>query len=148
MADEQDLYERIWYGVRDGRVDLGADLKILNKPGSPVFSRSDNLLPWVALLALIVVGWRLGGWIGAAAAAASMLILIATTINLAVMARLRKKAIAYALSGRTGFETLWNAGALSMRLRGDAASEIRGPDEDWRPFASQRLPRTKAEKEG
>jgi hypothetical protein len=147
MVDDQDLFERIWYAERDRKVDLGADLKLLNKPNSPVFSRSDNLLPWVALICLVVVGWRLAGWVGALASAASMIILMATSINLAVMGRLRKRSLAYALSGRKGFDELWAAGALSIRLKHDDASEIKGPEEDWRAFARQRLPKTKAERD-
>ena len=146
MADEQDLFERIWYGERDGRLDLGVDLKILNKPGSPVFSRSDTLLPWLAMICLTIVGWRLGGWVGALAAAGAMIVLIATTINFAVMRRLRLRALDYALSGLSGFDRLWAMGALSLRLRGEPESEIRGPDDDWRGFAQARLPKTRAER--
>lgn len=147
MADEQDLFERIWYGQRDGRLDLGVDLTVANKPSSPVFSRSDNLLPWLALVCLVLVGWRLGGWVAALAVAASMIILIATTINFAVMRRLRLRAVDYAMSGAKGFDELWALGALSLRLNGEEASEIQGPDDDWRRFATQRLPKTQAERE-
>ena len=147
MADEQDLFERIWYGQRDGRIDLGVDLTIVNKPSSPVFSRSDNLLPWLALICLVAVGWRLGGWVAALAVAASMIILIATTINFAVMRRLRLRAVDYAMSGTKGFDELWSLGALSLRMAGEDASEIQGPDDDWRQFANQRLPKTQAERE-
>lgn len=146
MTDSQDLFERIWYGQRDGRVDFGVELKLLNKPGSPVFSRSDNLLPWVALICLGIVGWRLGGWVGAAVVVASMLILIATTINFAVMRRLRQRTIEYALSGRSGFDDLWSHGALSILLHGEPDSEVRGPDGDWQTFAETRLPKTVAER--
>ena len=146
MADEQDLFERIWYAERDGRIELGIDLKRLNRPDSPVFSRRDMLLPWVALVCIVVVGWRMGGWLGAGTAAAAMLILMATTINFAVMRRLRQRAHAYALSGLAGFDDLWGYGALSVRLKDDAASEIEGPEDDWRGFARVRLPKTNAER--
>lgn len=148
MADVQDLFERVWYGERDGRIDIGVDLKRLNTPKSPVFSHVDHLLPWAALICLAVAGWRLGGWIGAAAAASSMLVLILTTINWAVMGRLRKRTLAYAMSGRHGFEELWAFGGLSLRIKGDAASEVVGPDGDWRGFARSRLPKTAAERQG
>lgn len=146
MADEQDLFERIWYAERDKRIELGVDLKLLNRPRSPVFSRSDNLLPWVALICLGAVGWRLGGWIGVAAAVGGMVILMATTINFAVMRRLRMRSLDYALSGVRGFDDLWALGALSVRIAGEEAGEVLSPDGDWRLFASQRLPKTKAER--
>lgn len=146
MADEQDLFERVWYGERDGRIDLGVDLKRLNKPNSPVFSHVDHLLPWAALICLAIAGWRLGGWVGAFAAAASMLVLILTTINWAVMDRLRKRTVAHAMSGRSGFDELWALGGLSIRIKGEATSEVKGPDGDWRAFARSRLPKTAAER--
>jgi len=146
MADDQDLFERIWYGDRDGLVELGLDLKLLNKPGSPVYRRADNVLPWLAFVCLVIVGWRIGGWVGAAAAGASTLILIATTINFAVHRRLRQRGLAHALSGRTGLDELWRAGALSLRLKTDDASEMKGPDQDWRDFARHRLKKTEAER--
>lgn len=148
MADEQDLFERIWYAARDGRVDIGVDLKALNKPASPVFSMSDMLLPWLATICIAIVGWRLAGWIGAAVALSSMLVLLATTINFVVMRRLRKRSVDYALSGRPGFEELWRFGGLSLRLKGDPASEVNAPDDDWQGFARRRLPKTEAETEG
>jgi len=148
IADDQDLFERIWYAQRDGRIELGADLKLLNKPGSPVFRAHENILPWVALICLAIVGWRLAGWVGALAAAASMVVLIATTINFAVMNRLRKRSIEYAMSGMQGLDALWAAGALSLRMAGEADGEIRGPGQSWRAFAAKRLPPTKAERRG
>lgn len=148
MADDQDLYERVWYAERDGKIDLGVDLKALNKPESPVFSRSDHLLPWLALICVTIVGWQLGGWVAGLAAAASMVILIATTINLAVMDRLRKRALKYALSGRAAFDELWGMGGLSLRVKDEPQSEVCGPVDDWRGFARARLKKTKAEREG
>ena len=139
---DQALFERIWYAERDGRIDLGFDLKLLNRPGSPVYKMSDNVLPWVAFICLVIVGWRLAGWIGALAAAAATVVLIATTVNFAVMNRLRVRARAHALSGRIGFAELWRHGALSLRIKGDPASEMQGPDQDWRDFARRRLPKS------
>jgi len=139
---DQALFERIWYAERDGRIDLGFDLKLLNRPGSPVYRMSDNVLPWVAFVCLVVVGWRLAGWIGALAAAAATVVLIATTVNFAVMGRLRARARAHALSGRIGFAELWRLGALSLRLKGDPASEMQSPAQDWRDFARRRLPKS------
>ncbi|MEQ9123352.1 MAG: hypothetical protein RIM80_12385 [Alphaproteobacteria bacterium] len=138
---DQALFERIWYAERDRRIDLGFDLKLLNRPGSPVYKMSDNVLPWVAFLCLVVVGWRLAGWIGALAAGAATVVLIATTVNFAVMGRLRARAREHALSGRIGFAELWRLGAVSLRLKGDAASEMQGPAQDWRDFARRRLPK-------
>ena len=148
MASEQDLFERVWYAEQAGRIDIGFDLKQLNRPGSPVFSHADHLLPWAAFACLTYGGWRLGDWIGALAAAVSMLVLTLTTINWAVMFRLRKRSLAYALSGRQGLGELWATGAMSLRLKDDDASEIQGPGDDWRDFARRRLPPTAAELEG
>ena len=144
MAEDQALFERIWYAARDGRVEIGTDLKRLNRPGSPVFSHAEVLLPWLALICLTIGAWQIGGWMIGLAVAVSMLILLGTTINFLVLTRVRKRAIAYALSGLDGFAELWASGALTLRLKDDEASEISGPDDDWRSFAFKRLPEIEA----
>lgn len=144
-ADAQVLYERIWLAHRDAKADIGTQLKVLNKPGSPVYRRSDNLLPWIAFVCLAIVGYQLGGWIGLAAIASAMAVLMMTTISFAVMSRLRKRTIDYALSGRQGFEELWDGGGLTIRMVGNPSTEVRGPDGDWRAFARKNLPRAESE---
>lgn len=145
LRSDQALYERIWVAHRDKKIDIGVDLKRLNKPGGPMYRRSDNLLPWVALICLSIVGYRMVGWIGVLAVVASMAVLMATTINFAVMSRLRVRTMEYTLSGRQGFEELWAGGGLTLRMPGEPASEISGPDGDWRMFARQRLEKGDAE---
>ena len=140
MADDQALFERIWYAARDGRVEIGTDLKRLNRPGSPVFSHAETLSPWLALVCLTIAGWLIGGWIVGLAVLFGMLILIGTTINFIVLTRLRNRALAYAMSGLGGFISLWEEGALTLRLKDDEASEIEAPDGDWRSFVSRHLP--------
>lgn len=137
--DDQALYDRIWLAQRDGKVEIGTDLRALNKPGSPAYKRSENLLPWVAFGALTLVGYQMAGWIGAVAVATGMAVLMMTTFSFLVLSRVRNRAKDYALSGRMGFEQLWDGGGLTLRMTGDAASEITGPDDDWRTFARQRL---------
>ena len=132
----------------DSKVDIGAQLKVLNHPRSPVFKRSDNLLPWVAFICLSIVGYRLAGWVGFLAISTSMAVLMMTTISFAVMSRLRKRTLAYALSGRQGFEELWAGGGLTIRMVGDPSSEVRAPDGDWLAFARQHLPRADNEPAG
>lgn len=145
--EDQALYERIWLAQRDGKVEIGTELRALNKPGSPIFKWSENLLPWVAFVALTLVGLKMAGWIGAVAVAAGMTVLMMTTFSFLVLSRVRKRAKDYALSGRVGFETLWNGGGLTLRLTGDAASEINSPDDDWQTFARERLAFTKGDAE-
>ena len=147
-ADDQTLYERIWLAQRDGQVVIGTDLKVLNHPNSPVFKRSDNLLPWVAAIFLAIAGYRIAGWIGLIAVSAGMAVLMMTTISFAVLSRVRTRAVDYALSGREGFEALWSYGGLSLKLTNDSASEIKSPMGDWRAFARQRLPKADSELEG
>ena len=143
--DIHDLYERLWYAVQKEQIELEFDLKLLNKPGSPVFSARDAVLPWAATFLLGIVGWRLGGWIGSVVAILAMLILTATTINYSVMKRLRERAEAHALAGYLSFEELWNAGAVSLRMVGSESSEFKGPNLQWTTFA-EGLPKTEAEK--
>lgn len=144
-SEAQALYERIWLANQDSKVDIGAQLKVLNHPRSPVFKRSDNLLPWVAFICLSIVGYRIAGWVGFFAVSTSMAVLMMTTISFAVMSRLRKRTIAYALSGRQGFEELWAGGGLTIRMVGDPSSEVRAPDGDWLAFSRKHLPRAENE---
>jgi len=145
---DQVLYERIWLALRDEKISLGTDLKRLNHPSSPVFKRSDNLLPWIAVIMLAIAGYRIAGWIGLVAVAASMAILMMTTISIAVLSRVRKRAVEIALSGKDGFETLWQYGGLTVMLPGNRESEVQSPDGDWRAFARKHLPPAESELEG
>lgn len=140
MSRDAVLHERICQAERDGRVEIGVELRPLNQPGSPVYSQWENATPTFVLAGAVVVVWAFAGWIWAASAAASGVILMLTVVNMAVMTRVRRRAMALALSDESGWAALWRQGVLSLRLPGRRDSECSGPDGDWRAFTIRHLP--------
>jgi hypothetical protein len=140
VEGDQALYERIWYAHRDEKLLLGIDLRHYNRPGSPTYSQKENGLPLVATLCFASSAWILGGWIWGLAILGSGIILMATTLNVWVMHRLRKRTQAVALAGLDGWLMLWRHGGISLRLLQDGSSEVTAPDGDWRAFARKKLP--------
>jgi len=142
MASREELYARVWYGERDKIVEIGVNLRDLNKPGSPVYRMLDNGCPMFVIAVAVIASWIWGNWMLALAMTASGVILLLTSINILVMLRLRNRALAFALSGPDGWEELWGRGGLTLRLTGDEASQIESPAGDWQAFARRRLPPT------
>jgi hypothetical protein len=137
-ASDTELYKRIWYADRDGKVQIGIDLRRFNRDGSPTFSRRDNGLPLVLTACSVATAWMLGGWIWGLAILASGIIFSITTLNLWVMHRLRERTLAEARCGLAGWETLWRFGGISLRYSGEKVETV-SPANDWRDFA-YRLP--------
>lgn len=139
MPTDAQLHDRILRADAARRVDVGVELRRLNRPDSPVFARWDNALPGFVALAAVLLAAILGGWLWALGIAASMLILLLTTVNFVVMTRLRRRAMAMARSGPEGWQRLWDLGGLTLRLPDRPETECAGPEGDWRAFAQRRL---------
>jgi hypothetical protein len=140
MASDQELFERIWYAVHDKQVDIGVNLRRLNKPGSPVFNTMENGLPLLIILFGVVAAVIAGGILWGLAILASGVILFLTVINIWVMDRLRRRTMQQALSGLTDWQSLWDLGGLSLRLLSDRAVESdSAAEDDWRGFARRHL---------
>lgn len=144
MATDQQLHARIRRAEPAREIEIGVDLRRLNRPDSPVFARWDNALPGFALVAAVLLAFVLGGWVWALAIAASGLILLATVVNLLVMTRLRTRALRMALADAEGWQRLWDLGGLTLRLPGRPESECAAP-EDWRTLARRLSRRPQAE---
>lgn len=140
MRRDAALHERIRVAERDRAVDIGVDLKPLNRQGSPVYVMWENATPTFGLALLVVIVWLIGGWIWAMAALASGVILLLTVVNMFVMTRVRQRALALALGDVAGWTSLWDQGVLSLRLPGQKTGECRSPHDDWRGFAIRNLP--------
>jgi hypothetical protein len=133
-AEDIELFKRVWYANRDGRIDIGIDLRHFNKAGSPTFEARDNALPIVATACCTATAWMLGGWIWGLAIFGSGIIFSMTTLNIWLMQRLRKRTIDLALSSAAGWEEMWRYGGVSLRRAGQELETI-GPAQDWRTFA-------------
>lgn len=141
LAGDQELFERIWHGARDKQVDIGVNLRHLNKPGSPVFSTMENGLPLLVILVGVVGAVIAGGILWGLAILASAAILFLTVVNMWVMDRLRRRTLARALSGLEDWQELWDLSGLSLRLIGDRDVECDSMKaDDWRRFARRHLP--------
>lgn len=133
--DEEELYELVWDAERDGLVEIGIDLRNLNRAGSPVFSVWDNGIPGIVFVTAVLVTLVFAGWIWALAMAASGLILLLTSVNFLVMMRLRRRAWTKARSNLRNWQEIWRHGGLSLRLTQRPDVEAHSPDADWRDFA-------------
>ena len=140
MRRDEALHERIRVAEAERRVDVGVDLRPLNRPGSPVYVMWKNAAPTFGLAAIVVVVWLAADWIWAMAALASGVILLLTVVNMMVMTRVRRRALALALNDVAGWSSLWDQGVLSLRLPAEKGSECLSPHGDWRGFAIRNLP--------
>lgn len=141
MASRQVLFDRLVAAEASRMVEVGVELRRLNRPDSPVFSRADNATPLFASVGAALAALYFGGWVWAMAIAGSAAILMLTGVNYVVMRRLRRRALAYALAGPEGWQRLWDMGGLSLRLPGRNDTQAVSPDEDWGRFAARHLRR-------
>lgn len=133
--DDEELYELVWDAERDGLVEIGVDLRNLNRAGSPVFSVWDNGIPGIVFATAVLLTLVFAGWVWALAMAASGLILLLTSVNFLVMMRLRRRAWTKARSNLGNWQQIWRHGGLSLRLTQQPGVEAHSPEADWRDFA-------------
>ncbi len=139
MASRAALHLRIVAAEETRAVEIGVELRRLNKPDSPVFSRAENAAPFFVTVAAVAAGFWLGGWLWALAIGASALILVATGVHYLIMLRLRRRALAYALADAERWQRLWDLGALTLRLPRRDETRIDSPAGDWTGFAARHL---------
>ncbi|MCY3980927.1 MAG: hypothetical protein OXF26_13405 [Alphaproteobacteria bacterium] len=141
MASRAALHERIVAAEGLRAVEVGIDLRRLNEPDSPVFNRAENTAPFFGAVGAVFAALYLGGWVWALAVAGTALILMATGLQYLLMLRLRRRALAYALSNLERWQRLWDMGGLTLRLpsRNDTLTD--SPDGDWAGFVARHLGR-------
>ena len=141
MASRAALHERIVAAEGARAVEVGIDLRRLNEPDSPVFNRAENSGPFFAAMGAVFAAFYFGGWVWALAAAGTALILMATGLQYLLMLRLRRRALAYALSDPEGWQRLWDLGGLTLRLPSRDDTLVDSPEGDWPGFAARHLGR-------
>ena len=141
MASRAALHERIVAAEGARAVEVGLDLRRLNEPDSPVFNRGENAVPFFVSVGAVFAALYLGGWVWALAVAGTALILMATGLQYLLMLRLRRRALAYALSDPEGWQRLWDLGGLTLRMPRRDDTLIDSPDGDWTGFATRHLGR-------
>lgn len=141
MASRAVLHERIVAAEGAAAVEIGIDLRRLNEPGSPVFNRAENTVPFFVAMGSVFAALYFGGWVWALAVGGSALILMATGLQYLLMLRLRRRSLAYALSDPECWQRLWNMGGLTLRLPQREETLVESPDGDWTDFAARHLGR-------
>ena len=141
MASRAALHQRIVAAEGARAVEVGIDLRRLNEPDSPVFNRAENTAPFFVSMGAVFVALYFGGWIWALAVAGTALILMATGLQYVLMLRLRRRALAYALSNAERWQRLWDMGGLTLRLPNRDDTLIDSPEGDWPGFAARHLGR-------
>ena len=141
MASRAVLHERIVSAEGVRAVEVGIDLRRLNEPDSPVFNRAENTGPFFVAMGAVFVALYFGGWVWALAIGASALIVMATGLQYLLVLRLRRRALAYALSDPECWQRLWGMGGLTLRLPQREETLVDSPDGDWTDFAARHLGR-------
>ena len=141
MASRAVLHERIVAAEGARAVEVGIDLRRLNEPGSPVFNRAENSAPFFVAMGAVFAALYFGGWVWALAVAGTALILMATGLQYLLMLRLRRRALAYALSNPDHWQRLWDLGGLTLRMPNRDDTLMDSPDGDWTNFAARHLGR-------
>ncbi len=141
MASRAVLHERIVAAEGAQVVEVGLDLRRLNEPDSPVFNRAENSVPFFVAMGAVFAALYFGGWVWALAVAGSALILMATGLQYLLMIRLRRRSLAYALSGPERWQRLWDKGGLTLRLPQREETLVESPEGDWTQFAARHLGR-------
>jgi hypothetical protein len=146
MADRRarDAHARLVRLINEKRLQLGVNIGLMNRPGSPVFKRIETALP-------IFLG--IMGVVGAVAIGGFPLGLVALIAGLAVwflviLPRMKEQVHARTLGYVTGdadaFATVWQAGAVTLSRDGE---ECRGPEGDWAAFVRATKTREEQDKE-
>lgn len=138
-GDPDGPHSLIYQAYLDGRLHLGLKYFQLNRRGSPVYKLWENVLPF-AMIILIVAQYTYDyGYIGFAASLVLTGLLGFYFIPRWLAKRVRLRGMQMAMSGEQGWETLWRAGGLSMRMADDPEKAADSPDDDWRSFAEKYL---------
>src|SRR3546814_8101114 len=123
------LHEGICRAEQECGIDIGVELRPLNRPGSPVYSMWENATPAFVLAGGVIAVWVFAGWIWALSALASGVILMLSVVNMLVMTRVRRRTLRLALADAAGWNALWDEGVLSLRMRNRTETECSGGSE-------------------
>jgi hypothetical protein len=130
---KQQAHERIATAVRAQTVRIGVNVGIANRPGSPVFIRRESAVPLFLSFFGVIAATLFGGPLLGVMALGLAGIVWIWLIHPRLRDRVYERAVAFATGGVAEFETMWNAGAISLQ-RGDGSDELRSPAGDWVAF--------------
>lgn len=138
-GDLDSPHSLIYQAYLDGRLHLGLKYFQLNSRGSPVYKLWENILPFAMIAAIVAQYTYDYGLIGFSASLLLTGLLGFYFIPRWLAKRVRARGLDMAMSGEQGWDILWRAGCLSLRLaeKPDVAAD--SPTDDWRAFARANL---------
>ena len=139
QGDPDGPHSLIYQAYLDGRLHLGLKYFQLNRRGSPVYKLWENVVPFAMIIAIVAQYTYDYGYIGFAASLVLTGLLGFYFIPRWLSKRVRSRGMEMAMSGEEGWEILWRAGGVSMRMADDPELAADSPDDDWRAFALKNL---------
>ncbi|HEY4134841.1 MAG TPA: hypothetical protein VGO34_06465 [Alphaproteobacteria bacterium] len=137
--DPESPYGLIFQSYVEGKVNLGLKYLTLNQRKSPVFSRWENIIPY-AFIVIIVANYTYEyGYVGFCASLLLSALVGFYFIPKWLAKRVRTRALTMALTSEEGWDTLWAAGGLGLRLTRNPEIGCDSPDDDWRAFVTKYL---------
>lgn len=139
LPSEREALEALRVADRANRLQVGVDVKLLNRPSSPVYSEIDvfavpivlwttgitlllswGMLPWVIDMAFVLV-WQVAGQ------------------PRLIAWRLRERVRRLMLVGPENFRVLWKLGGITLALKDQPDRICAAPAGDIRLFAADNL---------
>lgn len=134
MGSEDNFHSLLKESRDSGEIEIGTNIWRINGPRSPVYSSVENALPYLILTVVVVAAFFLFGWMIAVIVLLVALILSVFLIPRIVSRRVRQRALNFALRNVDHWMSLWDAGALSLRMTNNSGARCRSPDGDWKEF--------------
>lgn len=137
--DADGPHSQIYQAYLDGRLHLGLKYFQLNSRGSPVYKLWENILPFAMIVVIVAQYTYDYGYVGFALSLLLTGLLGFYFIPRWLAKRVRARGMAMAVSGEEGWDNLWKAGCLSIRMADDPEKAADSPDDDWRAFVQANL---------
>jgi hypothetical protein len=119
----------------NGEMHLGLKYLQLNKRGSPAFRWIENVIPY-GMIVIVVAQYTYDyGYVGFCGSLLITGLLGFYFIPRFLAKRVRARALAMALGSEAGWDKLWAAGGIGLRLAKDPNVSCDSPEGDWRAFA-------------
>jgi hypothetical protein len=137
--DADSLHSLIYQAYVEGELHLGLKYFQLNRRGSPVYKLWENILPFAMIAAIVAQYTYDYGLTGFALSLLITGLLGFYFIPRWLAKRVRARGMAMAVSGEAGWDELWRAGCLSIRMADNPEHFADSPQDDWRAFVRAHL---------
>ena len=134
-------YQRLKKALEKGTISIGFYDKVLLKPGSPVFSWPDIVVPSGLILLALILNFAFTPIIIALLSLGAAVAIILWGYIRWIRRRARKRAWKLALSSLDNWEKLWATGGVSIWLARRIGIGCDSPDGDWKEFVRYQIER-------